>query len=103
MSRVRLSTLNSCISYLVPVLLAPRKSFDILALCKSDYYYYYYLKIAVNKVKCASLYDVHAAPVSTPTPLSDGIRVMTWPGLKLGLMTVSSLLRMVSVFHVYMI
>jgi len=24
------------------ILLAPRKSFDILALYKSDYYYYYY-------------------------------------------------------------
>jgi len=26
------------------VILAPRKSFDILALYKSDYYYYYYYK-----------------------------------------------------------
>jgi len=28
--------------YYIYYILAPRKSFDILALYKSDYYYYYY-------------------------------------------------------------
>ena len=33
--------------YIVYFFLAPRKSFDILALYKSDYYYYYYIKGAI--------------------------------------------------------
>jgi len=37
--------LSVCHNQLVPCFLAPRKSFDILALYKSDYYYYYYYLI----------------------------------------------------------
>jgi len=40
------------------LLLAPRKSFDILALYKSDYYYYYYYKVATHSVLQLHLHQV---------------------------------------------
>ena len=40
------------------VFLAPRKSFDILALYKSDYYYYYYCDDLVSIVLLLALVPV---------------------------------------------
>ena len=44
-----LYNLSYCMSWLVAIL-APRKSFDILALYKLDYYYYYYYYYYYNSV-----------------------------------------------------
>jgi len=44
------------------VVLAPRKSFDILALYKSDYYYYYYSIIQFHHITaCALNLLIHVA------------------------------------------
>ena len=41
----RIDYCNSILYDVGAVYLRPRKSFDILALYKSDYYYYYYCKV----------------------------------------------------------
>jgi len=55
-------------------MIAPRKSFDILALYKSDYYYYYYYEVKQSRlVKALTLWGTHGTLTHQSTPRSSSL------------------------------